>query len=145
LLLDVAGQHQRAADGAGKRLDATAEALPLIGEGDLRTLARQHPGDAPGDRMIVGHAHHDAAAAGHEPAAGRHAGLLHTCRDRHASSFLKTSDALVPPKPKLFDIAQTRPAWSMRWRTIGMPSASGSSVSILALSAMKSPSIIRRQ
>src|ERR1700738_3893657 len=54
----------------------------------------------------------------------------------HASSRLKTTDALVPPKPKEFDSTQDSATLSRRSRTIGMSSKAGSRVSMLALSQM---------
>src|SRR5581483_9460195 len=56
----------------------------------------------------------------------------------HASQRLMTKVALVPPKPKLFDMTQLRFALSWRLRTTGTSANSGSSSSILALSQMKS-------
>src|SRR5262249_39259187 len=47
-----------------------------------------------------------------------------------------TSVALVPPKPKLFDITLSRETSSMRLRAIGISAQAGSMVSILADSQM---------
>src|SRR5712671_2805070 len=55
----------------------------------------------------------------------------------HASSRLKTTDALVPPKPKEFDSTQPSATLSRRSRTIGMSAKAGSRVRMLALSQMK--------
>ena len=55
-----------------------------------------------------------------------------------------TKLALVPPKPKLFDSA-VRIGASTVSRTSGMPSAAGSSVSMLAEPAMKPCCSISRQ
>jgi hypothetical protein len=49
-----------------QRLDALAERLALVGEGELGACAGQRARDAPGDRMVVGHAHDQAAAALHK-------------------------------------------------------------------------------
>ncbi len=65
-VLDVAGQDDLAADRFGERLDPPAERLALIGEGKLGAVRGQRLGDAPGDRMIVGDAHHQAALALHQ-------------------------------------------------------------------------------
>src|SRR5215813_2437306 len=63
----------------------------------------------------------------------------------HASSRLKTSVALVPPKPKEFDSTVPSLALSMRLRTIGMSANTGSSSLMWALSQMKPLFIINRQ
>src|SRR5216683_627609 len=47
------------------------------------------------------------------------------CGQDHASIRLKTSVALVPPKPKEFDITVPIRALSMRLRTIGMSAKTG--------------------
>ena len=65
-VLDVAGQHQFDAERFRQRLDALAERLALIGEGELGALRGQRLGDAPGDRMIIGDAHDQAALALHQ-------------------------------------------------------------------------------
>jgi len=63
----------------------------------------------------------------------------------HASSRLKTSVALVPPKPKEFDSTVPILALSMRLRTIGMSAKTGSSSLIWALSQMKPLFIINSE
>ena len=50
----------------GERAHPLAERLALIGEGEFGALGRQRLGDAPGDRMIVGDAHDEAALAAHQ-------------------------------------------------------------------------------
>ena len=62
-VLDVAGHDDLAFDRFRQRLDPPAERLALIGEGEFGAMIRQRLGDAPGDRMIVGHTHHQAALA----------------------------------------------------------------------------------
>ena len=59
--------------------------------------------------------------------------------------LLKMRVALVPPKPKLFDITQLSSALSMRLRTIGISAKAGSNSSILALSQIKPLFIIRSE
>ena len=54
------------ADRFGERLDPPAERLALVGEGELRAVRGERPGDAPGDRMVVGDPHHQAALALHQ-------------------------------------------------------------------------------
>src|ERR1700676_2227191 len=49
-----------------QRLDAFAERLALIGEGELGAMRCEHLGDAPSDRVIVGDAHNQAALALHQ-------------------------------------------------------------------------------
>ena len=65
-VLDVAGQDELRADRLRQRLDALAERVALIGEGELGAVRRKRPGDAPGDRMIVGDAHDQPALALHQ-------------------------------------------------------------------------------
>ena len=69
-ILDVAGQSQRRAEAFGQRLDALAERLALIGEGEFRAFGGEGLGDAPGDGMIVGDAHDQAAFARHQALGG---------------------------------------------------------------------------
>lgn len=57
-------------------------------------------------------------------------------------TFANTSVAFVPPKPKLLESAQFISALSIRFRTIGMPSISGSRFSMWADSQIKPPCII---
>ena len=67
IILDVAGQDQvrRTDRFPASGLDALAEGFALIGEGQFGALRAQRRGDAPGDRMVIGHAHDQAALAGH--------------------------------------------------------------------------------
>ena len=81
-VLHVAGIEQRGAERGGERLHAPAEMLALIGEGELRALRGERLGDAPGDRMIVGDAHDQAALAGHQAV--------------HAVMFLNRRSAATP-------------------------------------------------
>ena len=69
-LLDVAGHHEVGAERLGQRLDALAERLALVGEGEFGALGRQRLGDAPGDRVVVGDPHDEAALAAHQAARG---------------------------------------------------------------------------
>ena len=69
----VARNDQRRAELLGQRHDALLERIALIREGELRTRARQRPGDAPRDRLVVGQPHDEPALARHQP--GR--GLVH--------------------------------------------------------------------
>ena len=57
-ILDIGLFDDRGADRLGERHGAAAESAALIGEGKLGALAVQHAGDAPGDRAVVGDAHH---------------------------------------------------------------------------------------
>src|SRR5690606_39652877 len=91
-------------------------------------------GDAPGDRMIVGNAHDERALAGEK-----------TCNTHHASSRLKTSEALVPPKPNELDRTAPISALSLRSRSMGISAKAGSSSSICALSTRKPLFIIRSE
>jgi len=65
-ILDVAGQDQRRACALGQRLHPLAERLALIGEGHLRAMGVQGARDAPGDRVLVGDAHDEAALVVHQ-------------------------------------------------------------------------------
>ena len=63
---DVALDEGGDADLGGERLDALLERFALVGEGDLGALVGEGLGDAPGDRVVVGDAHDEAALAGHQ-------------------------------------------------------------------------------
>ena len=65
---DVGGFDDLRAERLGERQRAAAEGAVLIGEGELRALAGEDAGDAPGDRSLVGDAHDEAALAGHDRA-----------------------------------------------------------------------------
>ena len=65
-VLNVARQQQFCPDFLGQRPDAPAEGLALIGEGQFGTGGGKSFGDTPGDGMVVGDAHNEAALAGHE-------------------------------------------------------------------------------
>ena len=67
---DVAGQHEIGAERLGQRHDALAERRRLVGEGKLGAVLGEALGDAPGDGMVVGDPHHQAALAAHQ--AGGH-------------------------------------------------------------------------
>ncbi len=125
-ILDIAGQDEVRADAGRQRLDALAERLALIGEGEFRTMRGERLGDAPGNRILVRDPHDEAALSGHE------------AHGDQASRRFMTIVALVPPKPKEFDSTQPKPALSTRWRTIGMSATAGSSSSIWALWQTKS-------
>jgi hypothetical protein len=60
----------------------------LIGKGDLRALARQHLGDAPGDGVVVGHSHDQALLAGHQSRFGFSHDLLWWCLLFHSGTSL---------------------------------------------------------
>ena len=63
---DIAGQQDLGADTVGQRFHTFAERIALIGEGEFRTVIGEHFGDAPGDGMIIGDAHDEAAFAFHQ-------------------------------------------------------------------------------
>ena len=142
-VLDVAGQHASRAEALGERRDPFAERFALIGESEFGALAGQRFGDAPGDRMIVGDAHHEAALAAHQSR-------------RHQT--LETGDRWISKKAPLglsvdvFEnerrvgaaeaegIGENGPQADIvapRLRTIGMSANAGSISSICALSQMK--------
>src|SRR5262245_47407518 len=146
------------ADGLGERDGPPAEGIALVSESQLGAMAGQHARDTPGDGAFVGHAHDQAALAGHQwswfgdvdvrhghlplmPRADRHRIIFALCARQacgaHASQRLSTKVALVPPKPKLFDMTQLSATSSRRLRTMGTSLNSGSSVSMLALSQTK--------
>ena len=77
LVLNIAGHHQARAQRFGERLDAPTQRLGLIGEGQLGPMFTKRPGDPPGDRVAVGHAHDQPALAGHKSARRSH--RLPTC------------------------------------------------------------------
>ena len=64
------GRHDDGRTGAlAQRHGAARDRLDiLVGEGDLGALGHGGPRDAPGERALVGHAHHQAAPAGHQVA-----------------------------------------------------------------------------
>ena len=66
-VLHVGRQHDRRADALGERDHPAAEALALVGEGELGALRGEGPGDAPGDRMVVGDAEDQRALACEQP------------------------------------------------------------------------------
>src|SRR5262249_49431428 len=162
-LLDIARQHQRGADRFGERLDAPAERVTLIGEGERRALAGEHASNTPGDRVIVGDPHHQSALATHYPRHVLHPSVMVPPSPRpafcrapahwlakvsiwaHASSRLNTTDALVPPNPNEFDSTQLSATSSRRSRMIGMSANAGSRFSMFALSQMNPLFIIRRE
>ena len=57
--------HDLGAERFDERLYAAAETFALIGEGHFGARVVQGLGDAPGDRMVVGDPHYEAAFAGH--------------------------------------------------------------------------------
>ena len=65
-VLDVAGHQHGRADGFGERLDALQQRIALISEGQLGAVGAQHLGDAPGDRVVVGDPHDQAAFSVHQ-------------------------------------------------------------------------------
>ena len=90
----------------------------------------------------------EGGSHGHQHAAGKEAHVAATgrivwSRRGAAQAARNTSDALVPPKPKLFDMT-VRSGASRVSRRIGQPAARGSSASMFADAAMKPPSSISR-
>ena len=66
-ILDVASVDMiRGAEFFGERRDPFAERIVLIGEGELGAFAGQGLGYAPGYRVIIRDAHHQAAFAAHQ-------------------------------------------------------------------------------
>ncbi len=65
-VLDVAGQNEVGADRPRERLHALGERVALIGEGELGAVRREGARNAPGDRMVVGDPHDQAALAVHQ-------------------------------------------------------------------------------
>ena len=63
VLFDIARQDERGADGGRQRFQPLGLSLALISESDLGALSRQRARDAPSDGMVVGHPHHQSAAA----------------------------------------------------------------------------------
>src|SRR5258706_14838400 len=114
----------------------------MIGEGRLCAVGGEGGRAPPGDGMIVRDAHDEAALARHQPAGLRNRALNHSspCTlpewSAQASIRWNTSEALVPPNPKLFDMTVASAALSMRLRTMGASDNSGSISSIFADSAM---------
>lgn len=53
------------ADFGGQRLDTLLERFALIGEGNLGALIGQRLGNAPGNGMLIGDAHDEAALPRH--------------------------------------------------------------------------------
>ena len=68
-VLDVAGQYQRRAGLFGERFYAFGQRVTLIGESQLGAVRRQHLRNAPGNGMVVGNAHDQAALPLHQTAA----------------------------------------------------------------------------
>jgi len=66
LVLDVGLLDDPGAELLDHRQHALAERGALVGEGHLGAGCMQRRRDAPGDRAVVGHAHHQAALAGHQ-------------------------------------------------------------------------------
>ena len=66
LVGDVARQHGGAADLLGERRHPLFQRFALVGERDFAAVRVHRPGDRPGDRPVVGDAHHQAALAGHQ-------------------------------------------------------------------------------
>ena len=149
-ILDVDLLDDLGADRLGQRNGAAAECAALIAEGKLGALPVQARGRCP--RRSIGRWRRPSPSPASPPSAVQVLQYLSsvpscllclklTTVPRHRpqpSNRRKTRVALVPPKPKLFDItgiqSQRRPA---RLRTIGMSATSGSKFSILADSQMK--------
>ena len=102
------GSTMLAPSDSASGLTRLAERLALIGEGELGAVRGQRLGDAPGDRVVVGDPHDQAALALHQ---SRHRfAVMPIARLRlHQHVMhqrLNTSEALVPPKPNEFDSTQ---------------------------------------
>jgi hypothetical protein len=65
-VLDITGQQDIGANGISQRLHPPAEGLALIGEGQFGPVLAQFTGNAPGNGMVIGDAHHQAAPALHQ-------------------------------------------------------------------------------
>ena len=63
---DVAFDAWFCADALHQRPHALFQRFALIGESQFRALRGELLGDAPGDRLVVGHAHDQPALAGHQ-------------------------------------------------------------------------------
>ena len=63
---DVAVDQEVGADLLGKRPHALGQRIALIGEGEFRTLGVKLLGDAPGQRLVVGQPHDEAALSCHQ-------------------------------------------------------------------------------
>src|SRR5262249_37142580 len=73
-VLDVAREHEIGFDGGSQRLHALAERLALLGKCELGAVFGQRLGYTPGDRVVVGDPHDQAALTLHQPwhASGTH-------------------------------------------------------------------------
>ena len=60
------------ADLLRQRLDALLQRIALVGEGNVGALGAAGPGDAPGQRAVVGDAQDQTALAAHETRGFRH-------------------------------------------------------------------------
>ena len=90
-ILNVAGQDETGAQLLGERLHALAERFALIGEGELCPMAREHAGDAIGDRMVIGDAHYEPALPLHQTSRNRHFHFLYRRRVHLRRSFERPS------------------------------------------------------
>jgi hypothetical protein len=69
---DVAGQDQRGADAFGQRPDPLGQRIALKGQGQLRAMPGDRPGDAPGKRAFVGDPEDQPLLARHQRHGLRH-------------------------------------------------------------------------
>ena len=83
--------------------DALFQRFALIGKSQLRALRSKLLGNAPGNRILVGDTHDEAALALHQ-IAGRENSIRHgkTFQDQ---TLATTTVPFVPPKPKELDMA----------------------------------------
>ena len=63
---DVAMADHQPVDLLGQRLDPLFQRVALVGEGQIGAMVAAGPGDAPGDRAIIGDAHDQPAFAAHQ-------------------------------------------------------------------------------
>ena len=87
-ILDVAGQDEVRAERLRERRDTLAERLALVGEGELGAMRAQDLGDAPGDRVVVGDAHDEAALALHQAHGADPPALVRPNLERHQAVIL---------------------------------------------------------
>ena len=65
-IFDVGLDDDLGTDAFSERQGTAAEGATLIGECKFGAVAMQHAGDAPGDRAIIGDAHHQSPLPGHQ-------------------------------------------------------------------------------
>ena len=82
---DVALADDQGVELAGERPNPALQRLALIGERDFRPSLPRRLGDAPGDRAIVGQAHHQTAFAAHRARLKIGSGRFRFCHRHHLS------------------------------------------------------------